>query len=121
MYCIATSNSLYVLQRPSSNTSKSVCGARTDLADYSNKQWGGLVGSYYPGRYKCYTDLAAIAFAMNPPQDVNDSAYNSCIDNWSWEWQHDFGGVKHPICWAAVGDAVAISKELIAKYSPIKP
>lgn len=80
---------------------------------------GGLVNSYYAGRFKCYNTTASSAFASGKGlDDAWAAAYNLCIDRWSWEWQHDFGATKHPLCNAPVGDAVAISKRLLAKYKP---
>lgn len=103
--------------RPTSNTTHDVCGSRSDLADYSNKQWGGLVGSYYPGRYKCYVEQAASDFAAR--RALNYTAYNLCLDNWAWEWQNDVGDAPaHPICDTPLPSeaALQISRALLAKY-----
>ena len=101
--------------RPTSNTTKSTCGSRSDLADDSNKQWGGLVGSFYAGRYRCYIEQAAKNLGAGAALDYG--AYNKCLDDWAWEWQHDFGGTKHKICWTPAGNAATISRELLAKYT----
>ena len=104
-------------EQPTSNRTRGICGARSDLADYSNKQWSGLVNSYYAGRYHCYNETASHAFDTKTGRDATwAAAYNLCIDAWSWEWQHDFGGKKYPLCKAPVGDAVAVSRRLLAKY-----
>jgi alpha-N-acetylglucosaminidase len=112
-------------EQPSSNRTRSICGARSDLADYSAKQWGGLVGTYYRGRYDCYNQTASEAFAAGTGLDERfAAAYNLCIDQWSWQWQNHNGAgtdgtqrqLAVPICAAPTGDAVAISRKLIAKY-----
>jgi alpha-N-acetylglucosaminidase len=113
-------------EQPSSNRTRGICGARSDLADYSAKQWGGLVGTYYRGRYDCYNRTASAAFAAGTGLDESfASAYNRCIDQWSWQWQNQNGDhadddtqrqLASPICAAPTGDAVAISRKLIAKY-----
>ena len=68
--------------QPTSNRTHSICGARSDLADYSNKQWGGLVNGYYRGRYECYNTSVSKAFASGGSvKDESFAAqYNSCID-----------------------------------------
>ena len=79
-------------EQPSSNRTRGICGARSDLADYSAKQWGGLVGTYYRGRYDCYNRTASAAFAAGTGLDESfASAYNRCIDQWSWQWQNQNG------------------------------
>lgn len=105
--------------RPTSNTTMDVCGSRSDLNDYANKQWGGLVASFHTGRIQCFVSQAASDFARGAPLDYY--AYNKCLDDWTWTWQHDFGGKLYPICWEPTGDAIAISKELLEKYSPLLP
>jgi hypothetical protein len=47
------------------------------------------------------------------------TAYNACIDSWSWSWQNDFGGKNSTMCKPPVGDAVVVSKRLIAKYKDV--
>ena len=44
---------------PSSNTTKGSCGSRSDLADYANKQWGGLIETFYAERMACYASSGA--------------------------------------------------------------
>ena len=40
-----------------SNQVTGTCGTRSDLADYSNKQWGGLVSGFYSPRQQCYVQI----------------------------------------------------------------
>eukprot|EP00035_Acanthoeca_spectabilis_P028652 m.471561 g.471561 ORF g.471561 m.471561 type:complete len:835 (-) comp31250_c0_seq1:128-2632(-) len=97
---------------PTSNTTGSTCGAQADLADYSNKQWGGLLGPFYAKRQLCY---ASTVKESGLPVDF--AAYQTCIDQAAWDFQHDFGGASDKICGPApVGDAVAISAKLLKKY-----
>jgi hypothetical protein len=43
--------------------------------------------------------------------------YHTCIDRVAWDFQHDFGSVKTPVCGPEpVGDVVVISKRLLEKY-----
>ena len=90
------------------------CGSRSDLADYSNKQWGGLVSGFYSPRQQCYVELVA---ARGLPVNSTDADYNKCLDKVAWDFQHDFGGARFPQC-AEPGGAVATSERLQAKYAP---
>merc|ERR1712151_814400 len=78
--------------RPTSNITKETCGSRSDLADYSNKQWGGLVNTYYKGRVQCYVNTFT-----GPAVDY--PAYNTCIDDLSWDFQHAVRKQGDGICW----------------------
>eukprot|EP00040_Diaphanoeca_grandis_P035238 m.221025 g.221025 ORF g.221025 m.221025 type:complete len:864 (+) comp33335_c0_seq1:105-2696(+) len=128
--------------RPTSNTTKETCGARSDLADYANKQWGGLVSVYYKQRYACYAQNFGAS-------KVNYDMYNKCMDDLAWDFQHDFSRFEHgklsqptaqehqqdmrqeqqpqqqqgehrsrdKLCWPpASREGIAISKALIKKY-----
>ena len=104
---------LYVLQVTG------ICGSRSDLADYSNKQWGGLISGFYSPRQQCYVEIVA---KKGLPVVTNDTDYNICIDKVGWDFQHDFGGQKFPVCGpAVVGDAVKLSRRLITKYPTVPP
>jgi hypothetical protein len=107
---------------PSGNVSNQVtgtCGTRSDLADYSNKQWGGLISGFYSPRQQCYVKLVQSQGSTSS----NDPAYNKCLDKVAWDFQHDFGGIKTPICGGGdggvVGDPVAISLKLLQKYEDL--
>ena len=102
---------------PTSNTTKGICGARSDLADYANKQWGGLVGSYYTKRMACYgasreTSQSAADFVLNV------SAYNVCIDRASWSFQNSALGNNASWPWTSGADPVVLSRALITKWRP---
>lgn len=54
---------------PTSNTTTDACGAQSDLADYSNKQWGGLLLPFYSRRQQCYVDtVKESGLPVNFPQ-----------------------------------------------------
>jgi alpha-N-acetylglucosaminidase len=102
---------------PSGNVSNQVtgtCGTRSDLADYSNKQWGGLIKNFYSPRQQCYVQLVA---QRGLPVSTADADYNKCLDKVAWDFQHDFGAKQLPLC-PKSGDATTISTALQAKYSP---
>lgn len=102
---------------PSGNVSHQVtgtCGTRSDLADYSNKQWGGLVSAFYSPRQQCYVEIVK---KRGLPVSSGDADYNTCLDKVAWDFQHDFGGKRAPVCGPdGVGSVVNISLALLAKY-----
>eukprot|EP00041_Stephanoeca_diplocostata_P034661 m.1193872 g.1193872 ORF g.1193872 m.1193872 type:complete len:485 (+) comp24558_c0_seq8:1293-2747(+) len=80
---------------PSSNTTTGTCGARSDLADYANKQWGGLLKGFYGPRQQCYVDTVR---AHGLPVDGGTPAYNTCIDRVAWEFQQRVGAPVSDLC-----------------------
>ena len=57
----------------------------------ANKQWGGLVSTYYVARVECYERSFAKS-AGNGTSTLNYAHYNKCIDDASWAFQHNLGG-----------------------------
>lgn len=59
------------------------------LNDYGNRQWSGLMGSYYRNRWKQFTD--AVLQAMEAGEAFDQDAFVASIKQWEWEWtkQHD--------------------------------
>ena len=109
-----THSRLWVFRFPVERSAAKLDG----LWDYGNKAWSGLVKGYYDRRYQLYADhkLAALkrgAAGMSDEFDA-DTFITSVM-----QAAHDFGlvtGADLPK--AASGDALAIGKELYAKYPP---
>ena len=78
---------------------------------------GGLVRYYYGGRVQCYVSQARSDFSAGA--GVNATAVFACIDELSRTFQADTKRSAFPICNQPVGDAVALSKALAAKYGPL--
>lgn len=89
--------------------------AITTLCDYANRQWAGQVGGFYRLRYLCYIQQAAEDFSSG--QQVNKTAYDACVARSSYEWTHDFGASKYPMCFQSTGNALVLSKELFHRYA----
>mmetsp|Transcript_3055 Transcript_3055/g.4692 ORF Transcript_3055/g.4692 Transcript_3055/m.4692 type:complete len:989 (-) Transcript_3055:215-3181(-) len=84
----------------------------TGIVDYANKHWGGLVGSFYRGRTKCYIDQYMEDFCGGDddscsPMDIagegtsasfNKTSYIKRVAEWSYQWTHDFGARRYPLC-----------------------
>ena len=111
---------------PSSNTTKGVCGSRSDLADYANKQWGGLLGSFYAERMACYAASGASPTLRSRSRGatraaafaLNTTAYNVCIDEVSYAFQNGEVGNAAAWPWTSGADTLAVSKQLLEKWRP---
>eukprot|EP01062_Namystynia_karyoxenos_P066106 TRINITY_DN60117_c0_g1_i1.p1 TRINITY_DN60117_c0_g1~~TRINITY_DN60117_c0_g1_i1.p1 ORF type:complete len:832 (+),score=210.95 TRINITY_DN60117_c0_g1_i1:97-2496(+) len=94
-----------------------VCGSESGLADYSNKQWGGLVGTFYKERLAAYLAQAELDRGAGRP--VNQSAYFARIGTMAWDWQHDAGRRHFPLCPRNTTDVAALSQQLREKYKAL--
>eukprot|EP01060_Flectonema_neradi_P005327 TRINITY_DN1352_c0_g1_i1.p1 TRINITY_DN1352_c0_g1~~TRINITY_DN1352_c0_g1_i1.p1 ORF type:complete len:783 (+),score=171.53 TRINITY_DN1352_c0_g1_i1:51-2351(+) len=85
------------------------------LMDYANKQWGGLMSTYYAGRWQFYINYIVEGIKAKKTFDVTQF-HVALIDWYDKEWRGNESLVfpDHPI-----GDTVAIAKELYAKYAPL--
>lgn len=85
------------------------------IDDYARKQWAGLVGDYYAVRIdNCYLKVGMAAAAKGEPVDV--ALVTKCQSALAYSWQTDWGDDKYPS--QPVGDPMAVSTALRAKYAP---
>ena len=85
------------------------------INDYAKKQWAGLVGGYYAVRIdRCFFDIGMSAAAKGEP--VSTTAVKQCQAALAYSWQTDWGDDKYPS--QPVGNSVAVSAALRAKYAP---
>lgn len=90
-------------------------GPTGQINDYAKKDWGGLVRSYYRGRYQLFLDTAMNSLANGTAwKDVNAEYCSDMFLKVALPWQTDT--TTYPV--APEGDAVAVSQKLIAKYAP---
>eukprot|EP00040_Diaphanoeca_grandis_P012322 m.62506 g.62506 ORF g.62506 m.62506 type:complete len:871 (+) comp23167_c0_seq2:160-2772(+) len=82
------------------------------LWDYGNKAWSGLVKGYYDQRFHIYADHKLQALALG--ETVLASSYVGDVVKLACEFAHSTQGLSP----TAVGDAVALSKQLLQKYQP---
>lgn len=83
--------------------------AESILRDYAHREWAGLVGDYYYGRWKLYFDYLDATLngeAVDPPDFF---AYES-----GWAAETDPEGRDYPT--APTGDSLDIATELFDKY-----
>lgn len=86
----------------------------SNLYDYANKEWAGLVAGFHRERYTIFAEHRAAALAAGGSFDK--AAYQGALTAQACAFQHRLGGPALQA--AAVGDAVAISRELWRKYAP---
>lgn len=86
----------------------------TDLADYANREWNGLLGQYYAARWKAFFEDADAALAAGKPLDMK--AFNRRRGALEVAW---INSGKNTMLTAPKGDTVAVSASLLTKYAPI--
>ena len=81
------------------------------IPDYANRQWEGLLGTFYYHRWQMW--LQALNDSLSKGTPLNESGERQKIRDWelSWTRQHD----HYPT--APKGDVVAISMKLFTKYA----
>jgi len=94
---------------PTTASAKSVPGGPID---YASKHWNGLIGDYYRVRAQRTQALALTAAAAGKP--VASADVDQMRATLAYEWTTATN--KYPT--TPVGDALALSKEMHAKYSP---
>jgi len=86
-------------------------GNDTDTVDYANREWQGLVGTFYCARWRIWIDALHDALASGQPVDVAAVRARIRDADLAWNGKHD----RYPA--EARGDPVAVSRMLFAKYS----
>merc|ERR1712190_532072 len=81
------------------------------LWDYGNKAWSGLVAGYYNRRYHLYA--ASKISQLKTDGKVQNVSFIGSVMQLACEFQRDQAHLPSE----AVGDAVAISAELLQKYA----
>ncbi|MBW2189206.1 MAG: alpha-N-acetylglucosaminidase [Deltaproteobacteria bacterium] len=79
------------------------------LREYAHREWAGLVGDYYHGRWKLYFEHLTDQLAGGSSSPPDFFAYES-----AWTRQTDPLAEDYPA--AASGDSVAIAVELFERY-----
>lgn len=80
------------------------------LNDYGNRQWSGLLKSFYRGRWKQFTD--AVIAAMEKGETFDQEAFVKEIKEWEGRWIDQ----KDEMTPISKENPVVISKELRRKY-----
>lgn len=86
----------------------------TDLADYANREWNGLTGEYYAGRWKLFFGAADAALADGKKFDAKAFAKTRSAFDKSW-----IESTTNTMLTAPQGDTVALSRKFFEKYAPV--
>ncbi|XP_030853369.1 alpha-N-acetylglucosaminidase-like [Strongylocentrotus purpuratus] len=89
-----------------------IWGPKEEILDYANKQWGGLLRTYYHRRWQLYVQYLEECIQSHQPYDQNTFNVRSFVAE--SEWTHS----KEKFPTEPVGDTMAISKALYVKYEP---
>lgn len=84
---------------------------QTDLADYANREWNGLLGEYYLPRWKSFLEEEEKALASG--HDLDQAAFNRQRGAFEVAW---IQSGKSTMSTQPKGDTVAVSRRLIGKY-----
>jgi len=88
-------------------------GPTGQITDYANKNWAGLVSSYYYIRWGSFLNYLQICLDRKQPYD--DPTYFNDVMKFQLDWNHDNAIFPtHP-----VGDVIALSEKLIKKYTTL--
>ena len=83
----------------------------SELHEYSNRQWAGLIKGFYKPRWKQFFLYLKKKMVTGERMETND--FEKTIKEWEWQWvnRHDDQYTAEP-----VGSAIAIVKQLYTKY-----
>jgi len=99
-------------------------GAKAYLFDYSNRQWSGLISSFYLERWRKffvwleaqppgYNDDKLPLTMDRPANDAND--FYRALSAWEYTWCES----HEPHSAAPSGDSVTLARQLLAKWQPV--
>ena len=90
----------------------SIWGNSGNLVDYANRQWAGLVKSYYKPRWMMFCD--DMIAAVEDGSDFNTGNFDAKLKYHEINWTEP---AFTKIDYNAPGDPVELSRKLIAKYN----
>ncbi len=79
------------------------------LVDYANREWNGLIGTYYAPRWEKFLDALE---AAAPEQDFDEDAFKAWSEDFEWDWAEQ----EISFCSKPQGDPYGLSKEMYEKY-----
>lgn len=85
----------------------------SDLNDYGNRDWSGLIGGFYLPRWQQF--LTNLYAAMDAGQPFNQTAVRNQIAAWELQWLTQ----RQTYPSAPVGDTLAVASNLFVKYHPL--
>ncbi|MGV3539107.1 MAG: alpha-N-acetylglucosaminidase [Rufibacter sp.] len=82
----------------------------SNLMDYANRQWAGLLNGFYKPRWQQYFEH--ITSQMEKGQDMNQRAFEEKIRTWEWQWVNSHESYPDK----PAGNSVTIANEMYQKY-----
>lgn len=82
----------------------------SNLHEYSNRQWNGMLSGFYKPRWQQFFNYIAQCKAQGKEPDFD--AFEEQIKDWEWKWVHGHEQYRTQ----AVGDPVGVASELFRKY-----
>jgi alpha-N-acetylglucosaminidase len=83
------------------------------LHDYSNRQWSGLLRSFYKPRWQQFFDKAQASLKTGQPIDL--TAFDHQMRDWEWNWVNS----HEPYPTTPTGSSVDVAKVLYKQYRPL--
>ena len=84
---------------------------KDSVTDYANRQWAGLVGTFYFSRWQTWIDALQSALAAGRAIDVAATHARIREGDLAWTRRHDaYPGEPR-------GDVIQVSQRLLGKYS----
>ncbi|WP_333818879.1 alpha-N-acetylglucosaminidase [Ohtaekwangia sp.] len=83
----------------------------SELHEYSNRQWAGLLKSFYKPRWEQF--FTAIESSITTHKKANLPALEEKLKNWEWQWATTTG---NGFATKPAGDPVDVVKSIFAKY-----
>ena len=82
-----------------------------NITDYANRQWAGLMGTFYFSRWQTWLDALQSAHAAGQAVDVEATRARIREGDLAWTRRHDTYAVEPR------GDVIEVSRRLLGKYS----
>ncbi|MDO3627307.1 alpha-N-acetylglucosaminidase [Mucilaginibacter sp. BT774] len=86
----------------------------SELREYSNRQWAGLIKGYYKPRWELF--FAQMNKAMDTGTDFDAANFDKQVKDWEWKWVNTHNNAYPDV---TKGDAVEVSKRLFSKYHQV--
>ena len=84
------------------------------LTDYANRDWNGLIGTYYKPRWERFVSLLEASLTSGEPFD--DDAFLAWCNDFEWNWI----GQKTVYPSAPTGDPASLCRKLYRKYTKLE-
>jgi alpha-N-acetylglucosaminidase len=83
----------------------------SELHEYSNRQWSGLLNAFYKPRWKQFFDQAAERLRQN--KKLDDAAFEAQIKDWEWNWVNSTADHFDS---EAIGNSFDVAKTMFTRY-----